>query len=143
MTTFHTSADRDAALRALDAVIDPRTGQGLATAGLVQGLVIREGRAGFMLEVPAADAATYAPVRAAAEAVLAGLPGVERAQVVLTASAPEGVTRQRKGARVSEDPKAALKPRKEVTRPAHVKRVIAVASGRPPPITIVRPSRPT
>ncbi len=130
MTTFHTSADRDAALRALDAVIDPRTGQGLATAGLVQGLVIREGRAGFMLEVPAADAPAYAPVRAQAEAVLAGLPGVERAQVVLTASAPEGVTRQRKGARVSEDPKAALKPRKEVTRPAHVKRVIAVASGK-------------
>jgi len=128
--TFHTSADRDSALRALDQIIDPRSGKGLAAAGLVQGLVLREGRAGFMLEVPAADAARYAPIREAAEKVLAGLPGVEKAQVVLTASAPEGVTRQRKGARVAGDPKAELRPRKEVKRPENVKRVIAVASGK-------------
>jgi len=130
MTTFQTSADKDAALRALDLLIDPRSGVGLSSAGLVQGLVVREGRAGFMLEVPADVAELYAPVRIAAENILAGLPGVEKAQVVLTTSAPKGVTRQRKGARLSEDPKAALKPRKEVTRPEHVKRVIAVASGK-------------
>lgn len=128
--SFHTSADRDAALRALDQVADPRSGKGLATAGLVQGLVIRDGRAGFMLEVPAAEAARYAPVREAAERALAALPGITRAQVVLTASAPEGVTRQRKGARVAGDPKAELRPRKEVTRPENVRRVIAVASGK-------------
>jgi ATP-binding protein involved in chromosome partitioning len=128
--SFHTSADRDAALRALDQVTDPKSGKGLAAAGLVQGLVIREGRAGFMLEVPPADAARYAPVREAAERVLAALPGITKAQVVLTASAAEGVTRQRKGARLAGDPKAELRPRKEVTRPENVKRVIAVASGK-------------
>ena len=64
--SFHTSADRDAALKALDQIIDPRSGKGLAAAGLVQGLVLREGRAGFMLEVPAADAVRYAPIREAA-----------------------------------------------------------------------------
>jgi ATP-binding protein involved in chromosome partitioning len=37
----------------------------------VQGLVVRAGRAGFMLEVPASQAATYAPVREAAEKALA------------------------------------------------------------------------
>ncbi|HMP63682.1 MAG TPA: iron-sulfur cluster assembly protein, partial [Phenylobacterium sp.] len=42
--------DRAAVLAALDAVTDPRTGQGLAQAGLVQGLVLRPGRAGFMIE---------------------------------------------------------------------------------------------
>ena len=128
--TFHTSADRDTALRALDQIIDPRSGKGLAAAGLVQGLVLREGRAGFMLEVPAADAARYVPIREAAEKVLTGLPGIEKAQVVLTASAPEGVTRQRRGARLAPDAKAELKPRKEVKRPENVKRVIAVASGK-------------
>src|SRR3990167_2175048 len=128
--SFHTSADKDAALRALDQITDPRSGKGLAAAGLVQGLVLREGRAGFMLEVPVEEAARYAPVREAAEKVLAGLPGIEKAQVVLTASAPEGVTRQRKGARVAGDPKAELRPRKEVNRPENVKRVIAVASGK-------------
>ena len=128
--SFHTSADRDAALKALDEITDPRSGKGLAAAGLVQGLVLREGRAGFMLEVPVEEAARYAPVREAAEKVLAGLPGIEKAQVVLTASAPEGVTRQRRGARLAPDAKAELKPRKEVKRPDNVKRVIAVASGK-------------
>ena len=43
-----------------------------------------------MLEVAAADAALYAPVREAAETALRALPGVERAQVVLTAEEPAG-----------------------------------------------------
>ena len=89
--SFHTSADRDAALAALDKIIDPRSGKGLAAAGLVQGLVLREGRAGFMLEVPAVDAARYGYIREAAEKALAGLPGIEKAQVVLTASATDRI----------------------------------------------------
>src|SRR5690242_10635964 len=94
-------ADRETALKALEAVIDPISGQGLASAGLVQGLVVRDGRAGFMLEVPAARAGAYGPVREEAERVLAALPGVERAQVVLTtAAADPAVSRVRKGARV-------------------------------------------
>lgn len=128
--TFHTSADKDAALRALDAVTDPLTGKGLAAAGLVQGLVIREGRAGFMLEVPADVAPRYAAVREAAERALAALPGVARAQVVLTTSAPQGATRVRKGARLSADPAAEPRPPQEAVRPPHVARVIAVASGK-------------
>ncbi len=129
MTSFQTSADRAAALRALDAVTDPRSGQGLATAGLVQGLVIREGRAGFMLEVPADAVALYAPVREAAEKALAALPGVERAQVVLTASqAPSA--RPARGGQLNRDPKAEVGPGQALERPPHVKRVIAVASGK-------------
>jgi ATP-binding protein involved in chromosome partitioning len=121
--------DREAVLAALDEVQDPRSGRGIASAGLVQGLVLREGTAGFMLEVPAADAARYAPVREAAEKLLAGLPGVTRAQVVLTAEAAAGATRARKGARLSADP--AAEPRAaQAEKPAHVKRVIAVASGK-------------
>lgn len=126
MTTFHTSADRDAALRALEAVIDPVTGQGLVSAGLVQGLVVREGRAGFMLEVSATEAATYAPVREAAELILSGLPGITRAQVVLTAAAG----RPAKGGTLNRDPKAEVGPNQTRERPANVKRVIAVASGK-------------
>ena len=121
--------DRDAVLAALDKVVDPRSGRGLVAAGLVQGLVIREGTAGFMLEVPAADAARYGYIREQAETVLKGLPGVEKAQVVLTAEAGAGVTRQRKTARLSPDPKSEPKAA-EAEKPAHVKRVIAVASGK-------------
>ncbi len=127
--------DRAAVMRALDAVVDPRSGQGLTSAGLVRGLLIREGRVGFMLEVNDNDLALYADTRDQAEAVLKALPGVKVAQVVLTAEgetppAP-GVTRVRRGARVQEDKGAALTPRPHTaTKPAHVKRLIAVASGK-------------
>ncbi len=125
------AAAREAALRALDGVTDPRSGKGLAAAGLVQGLVVRDGRAGFMLEVPASAAASYGPVREAAERVLAALPGVEKAQVVLTTAAEDPqVTRVRKGARLTEDPKAQPRPPSEAVKPPHVRRVIAVASGK-------------
>lgn len=122
-------ATREDALAALDAVIDPKSGRGLAAAGLVQGLVVRDGSAGFILEVLADDAAAYAQVRQAAEAALAALPGVTRAQVVLTAQAPAGAVRARKGARLSPDPAAEPKAA-QAERIPHVKRVIAVASGK-------------
>ncbi|WP_233243288.1 MULTISPECIES: Mrp/NBP35 family ATP-binding protein [unclassified Caulobacter] len=128
--TVAASATLDDARVALDTIADPVSGQGLVAAGLVQGLVVRNGRAGFMLEVPAARAATYAPVREAAERALAGLPGIDQAQVVLTAQAAEGATRVRKGAKVSEDPQARMVPPPEAEKPAHVKHVIAVASGK-------------
>src|ERR1022692_1686395 len=100
--------DRDRVLAALDKVIDPKTGRGLVAAGLVQGLMIGAGRAGFMLEVPAEDAAQYAYVRDAAEKALKAVPGVDKAQVVLTAAsraAGPGVTRVRKSAKVPDDPR--------------------------------------
>ncbi|MGH7023283.1 MAG: P-loop NTPase, partial [Caulobacteraceae bacterium] len=118
---------------ALDGVIDPKSGRGLNAAGLVQGLAVSEGRAGFMLEVAREDAALYAPVRDAAEAALCQVRGVVRAQVVLTAasraaSAP-GTVRVSKGARVAADPRARPEAMPPPERLAHVRRVIAVASG--------------
>ena len=124
---------RDLVMAALDRIADPKTGQGLAAAGLVQGLILGEGRAGFMLEVAPEDTALYAPVRDAAEQALKGVPGVGKAQVILTAAtkAPApGVTRVRKGAQVAADPKADTQGMPPAERLAHVRRVIAVASGK-------------
>ena len=115
---------------ALDLIEDPATGLGLVKAGLVQGLVVREGKAGFVLEVPAARVGGYGPVREAAEKALAALPGITRAQVVLTAQAPAETTRVRKGARVADDPQAQVGPPPASEKPAHVRHVIAVASGK-------------
>jgi len=78
-------------MAALDRVVDPRSGKGLASAGLVQALVVAPGRAGFMLEVPAEDAKRFIAVRDAAEAALLAVPGVDRAQVVMTAEGAGGV----------------------------------------------------
>ncbi|HEY7900830.1 MAG TPA: Mrp/NBP35 family ATP-binding protein [Caulobacteraceae bacterium] len=125
--------DKSQIIAALDAVRDPKTGRGLAESGLVQGLVVSEGRAGFMLEVAREDAALYAPVRAAAEAALLAVAAVERAQVVMTAAsrAPApGTTRVVKGAKVTADPRAAPEAMPPPERLAHVKRVIAIASGK-------------
>ncbi|HET9160978.1 MAG TPA: iron-sulfur cluster assembly protein, partial [Caulobacteraceae bacterium] len=61
--------DREAALAALNSIVDPKSGQGLADAGMVLGLIVREGRAGFAIEVRGEDVALYGPVRDRAEAV--------------------------------------------------------------------------
>ncbi|QBX38054.1 iron-sulfur cluster carrier protein ApbC [Brevundimonas sp. S30B] len=124
--------DRQTVLNALNAVIDPVSGQGLVAAGLVQGLVVADDRAGFVIEAPAGRAALYAPVRDAAEAALKGLPGVTRVSVVLTAEAAPASAPAPRTAGLS---KAALdqgRPKAPVAtdRPAHVRRVLAVASGK-------------
>ncbi len=111
----------------------PRSGQGLAASGLVQGLSLGEGQVGFMLEVPAAEAALYAPVREAAEKALLTIGGVQKAQVVLTTASPTpapGVTRVRRGASVAPDAKADTAGMPPGERLANVHRVIAVASGK-------------
>jgi len=122
--------DRAAVLAALDAVTDPKSGQGLAAAGLVQGLVVVEGRAGFVLEVSAKETALYAPVRDAAEAVLKALPGVERVSVVLTAEAVAAPPRRTAGLSKAATDQGRPKAPVPTDRPAHVKRVLAVASGK-------------
>ncbi|WP_174301139.1 iron-sulfur cluster assembly protein, partial [Caulobacter sp. S45] len=72
--------DRAAVLSALEAVRDPVSGKGLVSAGLVQGLAIGPGRAGFMLETPASEVDRYAAVREAAETALLSVAEVRRAQ---------------------------------------------------------------
>jgi ATP-binding protein involved in chromosome partitioning len=151
--------DRAAVLAALERVVDPRSGKGLVSAGLVQALVVAPGRAGFMFEVPAADAKRLIPVRDAAEAALLAVPGVQRAQVVMTAEGASGVphaphaphapashaepplvdgaVRVRKTANLP--PEAQSKPGPHGYNPnspmnpqpvPHVRHVIAVASGK-------------
>ena len=122
--------DRAAVLAALDAVTDPKSGQGLSTAGLVQGLVVADGRAGFVMEVPAKETALYAPVRDAAETALKAIPGMERVSVVLTAEAVAAAPRRTAGLSKAATDQGRPKAPVPTERPAHVKRVLAVASGK-------------
>jgi ATP-binding protein involved in chromosome partitioning len=122
--------DKARVIAALETVTDPKSGKGLWSAGLVQGLVVQEARAGFMLEVAREDAALFAPVRDKAEAALMAVEGVERAQVVLTASSKGGTSRAGRAAKVAEDPRARREAMPPPERLAHVRRVIAVASGK-------------
>jgi ATP-binding protein involved in chromosome partitioning len=130
--------DRETALTALNAIADPKSGKGIADAGLVLGLVVREGRAGIAIEVRGEDVALYAPVRDQAEAALKALPGIERVHVVLTSEEPPlapGATRLRRnsgkgGATVNRDIEVPRGRPPEAARPPHVKHVVAVASGK-------------
>jgi ATP-binding protein involved in chromosome partitioning len=77
---------QEALMAALDRIQDPVTGRGLAAAGRITGIAIRpDGAVAFTLEAPAEAVERYKPVRDAAEAAAAALPGVSRAGVVLTA----------------------------------------------------------
>ncbi len=143
--------ERSRVLAALEAVPDPKSGRGLVSAGLVQALVVAPGRAGFMMEVETGEGPLYAPVREAAEAALMTVPGVEKAQVALTAdrepAGAPGTVRVRRGAEPEpaahsherphahphghEHRSAAPTPQPVVAgKPAHVRHVLAVASGK-------------
>lgn len=120
--------DRASVEAVLNAIPDPETGRGLIDAGVPKGLMVAEDRAGFVIEVPASRAAAYAPVRDSAEAALKAMPGMTRVSVILTSeTAPAG-------RKASLSPAAADQGRARAPvptdRPAHVKRVLAVASGK-------------
>ena len=121
---------RDGVIAVLDGVADPKSGQGLFASGVVKGLMVAEDRAGFVIEVASSDTALYAPVRDTAEAALKAMPGMARVSVVLTAEAAPAAPRR--GASLSPAAVEQGKPKAPVPtdRPAHVRRVLAVASGK-------------
>jgi len=79
------STSRDDVLRALDEVIDPVSGRSVIQENMIAGLVVRDGHAGFALEVPPARGPGAEPLRAACEAAVAKLPGILSVTAVLTA----------------------------------------------------------
>ena len=128
--------DRDAVIAVLNAIADPRSGRGLFDAGLTRGLTVADDRAGFAMEVPASDTALYAPIRDAAEAALKAMPGMSRVSVILTSeTAPAAPSRNPQARRTASlSPQAVDQTRAKAPvstdRPAHVRRVLAVASGK-------------
>ncbi len=125
--------DKATVLETLNGIKDPMSGQGLSDAGMVRALIVSPERVGFMLEVPQDLVTTYGPVRLAAEKALATLPGVTKAQVVLTAEmAPNPPSPKAAPARLSERAVEDSKPRAPVAaaRPNHVKHVVVVGSGK-------------
>lgn len=122
--------ERSTVIATLDAVIDPVSGQGLVAAGLVQGLVVGDDRAGFALEVDRSRAATYAPVRDAAEAALKAIPGMSRVSVILTAETKPAAAPRTAGLSKAAVDQGRPKAPVPTDRPAHVRRVLAIASGK-------------
>jgi ATP-binding protein involved in chromosome partitioning len=82
--TTRPGPDRDTILATLNGVHLP-DGKGLTDAGLIQGLVIRDGNVGFALEINPAEAQSMEQIRTAAADAVKALPGVLSVTAVLTA----------------------------------------------------------
>jgi ATP-binding protein involved in chromosome partitioning len=108
-------------LKALDGVIDPQSGRSVVQQDMIQGLVLKDGHAGFALEVDPARGSQAEPLRKACENAVHALPGVLSVTAVLTAHRDGG---------------AAHPPHHGQRRPAApagipgVGAIIAVASGK-------------
>ena len=112
-----------AVTKALTAVKDPASGQDVVAAGMVQGLVVRDGMVHFALQVAREAAASMEPVRAAAEAAARAVPGVISATAVLTAHRAEPAPAARPAA-----PRGPATPGPMLL--SDVRAIIAVASGK-------------
>jgi ATP-binding protein involved in chromosome partitioning len=104
-------------------VKDPASGQDVVAAGMVQGLVVRDGMVHFALQVAREAAASMEPVRAAAEAAARAVPGVISATAVLTAHRAEAAPAARPAA-----PRGPASPGPMLL--SDVRAIIAVASGK-------------
>ena len=114
------------AVRACLASIPMPDGGTLVSADRVRALTMEGGTVAFVIEVAdATEAETLAPVRAAAERALLAMPGVERAQIALTAhqsAAPKEAPTLTIGRHVEGAPQQRHIP--------GVKRILAIGSGK-------------
>ncbi len=109
---------REDILKALERVVDPASGRSVVAAGMIEGLVVRDGHVGFALEVDPKRGRDAEPLRKQSEDAVHALPGVLSVTAVLTAH--QG--------RPPEAPRA--QPPPQPAGIAGVDAIVAVASGK-------------
>ncbi len=83
-----TQVSEEQVRRALAGVTDFDRGGDVVSLGMISGIAVEGDRVAFSLEVPADEALTKEPLRAACEAAVRALPGVGSVSAVLTAHRP-------------------------------------------------------
>ena len=123
---------REDVAAALATVTDEETGKDVMSAGIVQGLVVREGHVGFSLEVDPAKGAAKEPLRKACEDAAKRLPGVLSVTAVLTAHRNAQSPAAAKGHSHPHKHEAGQQQRAQQGALAipGVKSIVAVASGK-------------
>ena len=101
----------------------------LGAGGAIASVVVAAGRVTVMLQIAAAEAASWEPVRHRVEAEIAGMPGVSVALVALTAERAVSESASVRPAAAAPTAPAAARPAR-FPNLAGVKRIIAVASGK-------------
>jgi ATP-binding protein involved in chromosome partitioning len=128
---------RDDVLKALDQVIDPVSGRTVVQQDMIQGLVVKDGHVGFVLEVAPGQGPKSEPLRKICEAMVLGVTGVKSVTAVLTAHDEHPQQKPQQGGHAHDHahehaPRPAVK-RQPAPAPAGipgVKNIIAVASGK-------------
>jgi len=128
------SIAREDILKALDQVIDPASGRTVVQQDMIQGLVVKDGHVGFVLEVAADRGPASEPLRKICEAMVLGINGVKSVTAVLTAHEdhPQPARGDHAHHHHAQPPKPAVN-RQPPPTPAGipgVKNIIAVASGK-------------
>ncbi|HET6161609.1 MAG TPA: iron-sulfur cluster carrier protein ApbC [Dongiaceae bacterium] len=119
------------ALRAVRLPAGVSAGGGdIVAAGMVSGLMLREGHVGFAIEVDPSQAPVMEPVRKAAEKAIMALPGALSATVVLTAHRAAPQTAQRPTGPAKPQAHAHAQPGGGRLSLPGIKHIIAVASGK-------------
>jgi ATP-binding protein involved in chromosome partitioning len=114
------TATREDVLTALSRVVDPASGRNIVESDIVQGLVVRDGHVGFVVEVSPERGRSAEPLRKAAEDAVSALVGILSVSAVLTAH--QSVQKKPAGHAHGTPPKPQGLP--------GVTSVIAVASGK-------------
>ncbi len=123
---------REDILKALDQVVDPASGRTVVQQDMIQGLVIKDGHVGFVLEVAAGRGPQSEPLRKICEAMVLGVKGVKSVTAVLTAHEEHHDDHAGHAHGTRKNPPAAA-PRHAPPAPAGipgVRNIIAVASGK-------------
>src|SRR3954464_14359318 len=126
------TATREDVLKALDQVMDPTSGRTVVQQDMIQGLVVKDGHVGFVLEVPAGRGAGSEPLRKVCEAMALGVKGVKSVTAVLTAHEGHAEPAAQPQHHHEHRPKPVVN-RQAPAAPAGlpgVKNIIAVASGK-------------
>ena len=79
------SVTREDVVAALSKIVDPGQGKDLIAANMAKAISVADGQVSFVLEVDPAKGAAMEPIRAAAQAAIEKLPGVDKVSAVLTA----------------------------------------------------------
>ncbi|TDE40862.1 Mrp/NBP35 family ATP-binding protein [Antarcticimicrobium sediminis] len=112
---------REAVLKELKTIIDPVSGQDIVSAGLVRALAVEGDTVRFVMEIDPKQAGPLEVVRTEAEALVAAMPGVAKASVLMTAHTEKA----------PPDLKAAAKPKPAGPQAVPgVKHIVAIASGK-------------
>jgi ATP-binding protein involved in chromosome partitioning len=122
------AVSKEDVLKALSQVTDPASGRDVVSAGMVQGLVLRDGNVGFAIEVAPERGRSAEPLREACEAAVARSPGVLSVTAVLTAHQEQRAPTPQPQHAHAPQPQHAHAPQRAGI--PGVQSVIAVASGK-------------